>query len=107
MKSNIILDICRKNYKYGMLKIWNKYAKNLENFLEKNNLPLNFLSMPLIKNSMFVNKGGVWQKLQLKLLNKSLKNNRLKEYLKESIIELPTIKNIHFIIIAVDTNLHT
>jgi putative sugar O-methyltransferase len=80
-----------------MVKELYEDALILENYLKKENIPLNFLNMPLLKNSMFVTKGGIWQQLQLNLLNKKIKSSLLKTYLKESIIGFPKITNFHFL----------
>src|SRR3989344_5059360 len=95
-KSNIILDICKKNYKNEMSKELYRIALILENYLRKQKIPLNFLHIPFFKNSMFVSKGGTWQQLQLNLLNKKIKSSLLKTYLEEPIIGFPKITNIHF-----------
>lgn len=96
-KSTSILDICKKNYKYRMLNFWNKYANTLEGYLENNNIPLGFLDIPMIRNTMFVDANGTWQDMQMKLLRKMVKEQRLKEYLIEPIVGLPTIKDSMFL----------
>lgn len=96
-KSNIILDICKKNYKNEMSKELRWIAIILENYLKKQKIPLNFLHIHFFKHSMFVTKGGTWQQLQLNFLKKKIKRGLLKAYLRESIIGLPKITNFHFL----------
>lgn len=96
-KSSIILDTCKKNYKNEMSKELCSVAHILENYLKKKKIPLNFLHIPFFRHSMFLSKGGTWQKLQLNLLNKNIENNLLKTYLKESIIGFPKITDFHFL----------
>lgn len=96
-KSNTILDICNKNYKNELSKELFENAFILEKYLKKKKIPLNFLHIPFFKHSMFLTKGGIWQQLQLNLLNKKIKSDQLKVYLKESIIGFPKITDFHFL----------
>jgi glycosyltransferase involved in cell wall biosynthesis len=73
----------------------NKWQENCSEIVQAFHkfIPLNFLSSPVIRNTMFVDARGKWMQIQLDFLKEWYKNS-LNKYLKEDAIGKPFIANL-------------
>ncbi len=76
-----------------LLRDWAEFEKKIEKYF-LNNLAINFLSHPMIKNTMFIKPK--WHKLQLNYLEKKYSSKKLKNYLCENKIGHPLICNLKY-----------
>ncbi len=78
---------------YFLIPAWSEYAKKIEAYFI-NNFPLNFLSNPVLRNTMFIN--SKWEKIQLKFLESRYEKNKLKKILLENKFGYPAISSCQY-----------